>query len=279
MALAFPTSPGSAEPKERFSPSWYRALRFWCSRWRRTWRSGIGGNLVYPVVYLAAMGVGLGKLVDHHLGAVQHGDATLGGVSYLAFVTPAILAGSMMQIAVGEATFPVFGAIRWDYAYLCQLASPLDVADIVTGHLGFIGVRTLIAASTFVAIAAGFGAVLSPAAALAVPAGVLIALAFGAPIAAYAVTRENESSFSTIYRLGVVPLFLFSGSFFPISLLPVGLRVVAAGTPLYQGVALERSLTLGRLAPVDLVHAAYLVVLAGVGFALARLAYRRRLAR
>ena len=258
--------------------SW-RALRFWCFRWSRTWRSTLAGNVVYPLVYLAAIGIGLGHLVNHHL-AAEHGAGTIGGVSYLAFVTPGILAASMMQIAVHEATYPVMGAMRWDYAYLGQLASPLRIGDIVIGHLGFIGVRALFASSFFLIVAAGFGALSSPEAICGVPIAVVVALAFGAPVAAFAVTRDNDSAFSSIQRLGVVPLFLFSGCFFPISELPAVLRVLAMGTPLYQGVVLERACSLGTLgAPGNFAHAAYLVVMAGGGFAIARHTYRRRLGR
>ncbi|MDA8296178.1 MAG: ABC transporter permease [Actinomycetota bacterium] len=273
-ALAAPSAP-LARPR---ALSW-RALRFWCFRWSRTWRSTLAGNVVYPLVYLAAIGIGLGHLVNHHL-AADHGAGTIGGVSYLAFVTPGILAASMMQIAVHEATYPVMGAIRWDYAYLGQLASPLRIGDIVFGHLGFIGVRALFASSFFLAVAAAFGALSSPEAIVGVPIAIVVALAFGAPVAAFAVTRDNDSAFSSIQRLGVVPLFLFSGCFFPIGELPEVLRVLAVCTPLYQGVVLERACSLGTLgAPENLAHGAYLLVMATGGFLVARRTYQHRLAR
>ena len=256
---------------------WWRSLRFWMYRWRRTFRAGLAGNFVYPAVYLAAMGIGLGHLVNHHLAA--HANAAIGGVSYLVFVAPGILAGSMMQIGVQEATYPVLGALRWDRAYLGQLASPLAVGDIVRGHLSFIAVRAAIASTVFLALAAAFGALRSPEALLAVPVSVLIALAFGAPIAAFSVTRDNDAAFTTIQRLGIVPLFLFSGSFFPIRLLPAGLRALALVTPLYHGVALVRSCTLGHLDVLaNLAHGLYLVALAMIGVAVAGRTYERRLA-
>lgn len=255
---------------------WWRGLRFWCYRWRRTWRTGLAANFVYPVVYLAAMGLGLGQLVDHHLHATG-GNAALGGVSYLLFVTPGILGGSMMQIAVNETTYPVMGGLRWDRAYFVQLATPLRVADIVAGHLGYLAVRVLMASSVFLAIAAAFGALGAPSAALAVPVSLLAALAFGCPVAAFSVTRENDGAFAAMYRLGVVPLFLFSGSFFPIRELPGALQAVALATPLYHAVALERACTLGRFTIADVAHAGYLLGLALAGFLVARVTYRRRL--
>lgn len=255
---------------------WWRALRFWIFRWRRTWRASLAGNFVYPLVYLAAMGVGLGHLVNHHLAGTAHN--AIGGVGYLSFVTPGILAGSMMTIGLQEATYPVMGALRWDRAYLSQLASPLTVRDIARGHLLFLALRAMIASSVFVAIAAGFGALHSLEAILAVPVSVLVALAFGAPIAAFAVTQETDSSFAVIQRLGIVPLFLFSGSFFPISELPAVLRALAIATPLYHGVALVRSCTLGTLLHEgNAAHLAYLVVLAAIGVVVAQVTYRRRL--
>ncbi|MCU1491302.1 MAG: ABC-type multidrug transport system, permease component [Acidimicrobiaceae bacterium] len=278
MSIATPT-PGALDLEvaagRRGTPLWWRALNSWAFRWARTWRSGLAANFVYPVVYLAAMGVGLGSLVNRHLGASA---ASLGGVPYLAFVTPGILAGSVMQIGVHEATYPVLGAIRWDRSYLSQLASPLRVGDLLLGHLAFLAFKALVATSVFLAVAGAFGALESPEAVLALPISVLVALAFFAPIAAYSVTRENDSGFSTIQRMVIVPLFLFSGSFFPIAQLPEGLRVLAVCTPLYHGVALERACTLGRFGLGDLVHIAYLVVLAFIGWMAARRTYQRRLA-
>ncbi len=256
---------------------WWRALRFWVFRWRRTWRASLAGNFVYPLVYLAAMGIGLGHLVNHHL---AHGGAgEIGGLSYLAYVAPGILAGSMMSIGVQEGTYPVMGALRWDRAYLGQLASPLTVRAIVRGHLAFLALRAAIAAAVFVAIAAGFGALRSAESVVAVPVSVLVALAFGAPLAAFAVTRETDASFSTVQRLVIVPLFLFSGSFFPVALLPSGLRALAVLTPLYHGVALTRACTVGGLVSVaNALHAGYLGAMATIGVAVAQRTYRRRLA-
>jgi lipooligosaccharide transport system permease protein len=103
-------------------------------------------------------------------------------------------------------------------------------------------------------------------------------MAFAAPIAAFAATQVNDAGFSALYRFGMIPLFLFSGTFFPVSQLPGWLQVVAQATPLYHGVTLCRALTLGQLAAgPDLVHGAYLVALTVLGFALARRSFRRRL--
>ncbi|MDA8034330.1 MAG: ABC transporter permease, partial [Actinomycetota bacterium] len=273
---ARPTGLGELCPRRLSRPPWVRALGYFLFRWRRTFRSTLAGNFVYPVLYLAAIGVGLGGLVDHHL----HGGATaagLSGGSYLAFVTPGLLAGSVMQIALGESTYPVMGAIRWERSYETMLATPLEVTDVLLGHLAFVAVRVLTAAVVFVAVAAAFGALASPEAVLAVPVAVLVGAAFAAPLMAFSVTRERDLAFSTLQRLVIVPLFLFSGSFFPLRQLPGILQGLAEATPLYHGVALARTAMLGtpwRLADVG--HAGYLVVLTAIGYVLARRTYRRR---
>ncbi len=268
----------AAPERRRATPLWRRAFAYWCFQFARTWRSTLTASVVYPTLYLAALGVGLGSLVDRHLGATS-GSAGLDGVTYLRYVAPGILAGSVMQIAVNESTYPVMAATKWVHTYDAMLATPLRVLDVLAGHVGFVLLRLVVTSATFCAIAAGFGALVSPEAVLAVPAAVLTGLAFAAPVMAFAVTQERDSGFSVIHRLFVVPLFLFSGSFFPISQLPGFLQAVAVVTPLYHGVALCRACTLGRLWTLaSLGHAAYLVALATAGWAVARVTFRRRLA-
>jgi lipooligosaccharide transport system permease protein len=234
-------------------------------------------SVVYPTLYLAAMGVGLGGLVTRHTGGAP---ASLGGVSYLAFVAPGVLAATSMQIAVNEASYPVMSAIRWQRSYLAMLATPLGVIDVLRGHLAWIATRLFLTVGAFVAIAAAFGALVSPEAILAVPAGVLAGLAFALPTAAFSAGAQNDAGFSTLNRLVIVPLFLFSGSFFPVHELPAALRVLAEFTPLYHGVALCRAATLGHLWQLStLGHVAYLVGVVALSARWAMRAYLRRLAR
>jgi lipooligosaccharide transport system permease protein len=253
------------------TPPSLRALRYWAYQYKRTWRGSITTSFLYPVLYLAAMGVGLGSLVNRHSHEVQH-------VRYLVFLAPGLLAATAMQIGGNEATYPVMAAIKWMRTYLAMLATPLRVADVLLGHLGWIGVRLVTVSVIYVAVMAAFGTVLSPLVLVAIPAAVLLGLAFASPIAAYAATQETDTGFSTIYRMVLVPLFLFSGTFFPVSQLPRWLEYVAYATPLYHGVGLCRDLTLGQIHPLDdTLHALYLFALAGAGFATAIFTYRRRL--
>ncbi len=255
-------------------PAWLRwraVYAYWWRTFSRTWRGTLYSRVLEPVAYLAAMGVGLGSLVDH-----RH-SGQLGGLSYLEFVGPGLVAAAGMQTAAFEATWPILGSIKWNRTYDGMLAGPLQVRDVVIGQLAWITSTMGVTTGLYLAAVAAFGAVHSPWAVLAWPAAVLSGFAFATPVAAFAATAQNDSSFSVLYRFVVVPLFLFSGTFFPISQLPRWMQYVAYATPLWHGVSLTRDLALGHLVPDDLVHVAYLVVVAAVGLAVAQRTFTRRL--
>jgi lipooligosaccharide transport system permease protein len=250
----------------------WRALRAWLTVYRRIWRSSVYSSVLGPVLYLGAMGFGLGSLVD------RRGTAELGGVPYLAFVAPAILAVQAMQTAMSESTFPVYGAVKWNRIYLVAQASPLRPADIYRGHLLFIAIRLAMNSVIFLLIATAFGAVRSPWAVAAVPAAILCGLAFAAPVAAWAITVRKDAYFNYAFRFGMTPLMLFSGTFFPLSRLPGWVQPLAYATPLWHGVALCRELTLGRPDGGSVViHLGYLLALAGIGLYAGGRTYTRRL--
>ncbi len=250
----------------------FRAFQCWLTVYRRIWRSSIWSSVLGPLFYLGAIGFGLGSLVD------RHGTASLGGVSYLAFVAPAILATSAMNTAMGEASYPVFGSVKWNKIYIAAQASPLRPGDIFRGHLMFMTMRIAMNAAVVTVFMWAFGATRSAWVVLAWPAATLTGLAFAAPIAAWAVTVTSENSFAYMFRFGMMPLMLFSGTFFPLSQLPGWLRLLAYVTPLWHGVNLCRMLSLGHLdPPVALVNVAYLAALTAAGIWAGARTYRRRL--
>jgi lipooligosaccharide transport system permease protein len=251
-----------------------RSFEFWLVRYRRVWRGSVATSIVNPILYLAALGIGLGSLVNQSASRPGH-------VSYLDFVAPGMLAAAAMQTAASEASFPVLSAIKWTRQYQAMMSTPLGVRHIFLGHQLFIVSRVLLSSAIYLAVIAAFGAVHSPLGALALPVCVLLGAAFGNAIAAYAAAFAREGSeFNWLFRFGIVPMFLFSGTFFPISRLPLPLEWLAYATPLWHGVALCRDLTLGRGAPLpDLGHAAYLAAWTVVGAGLAYRAYRSRLVR
>jgi lipooligosaccharide transport system permease protein len=251
-----------------------RAFQCWLTVYRRIWRSSIWSTVLGPVCYLGALGYGLGTLVD------QHGTARLGAVPYLAFVAPAILASGVMNTGMQEATYPVFGSLKWNRIYVGAQASPLRPADIFRGHLMFMAMRIAISAAVVTVLIWAFGAARSPWLILAFPAAVLTGVAFAAPIAAWAITVTVENSFSYLFRFGMMPLMLFSGTFFPLSQLPGWLQGLANATPLWHGVALCRAFSLGTAFgdPLGMLgHAAYLAALTGVGIWAGARTYSRRL--
>jgi lipooligosaccharide transport system permease protein len=247
-----------------------RPLEFFLTQYKRVWRGSAVTTVVTPIVYLLALGVGLGVFVDRSADLAA-------GVSYLEFVAPGLMAATAMQIASFESAWPVLSAIKWDRQYHAMLATPLRVRDVMLGHQVYFAFRLFLTAAIYLVVITAFGAVDSPLAVLAVPVTVLVGLSFSGPIAAWAAHSQNEVSFVAIFRFVILPMFLFSGTFFPISSLPVPLEVIAWLTPLWHGVTLCRDLTLGTVSIGDLGHLAYLVAFVTVGLVAARTTYRRRL--
>lgn len=242
--------------------------------YRRVWPTSVVAAVLSPVLFLAAIGVGLGQSVDRGPAA-----SSLGGVRYLAFLAPGLLAATAMQVGAGESLWSVHAGFEWKRFFHAAAATPLRPFDILLGWLTWIAVRLLLGAVLFLVAAAAFGAVRSPQALLAVPAAVLTGLAFAAPLTAFAATRTREHSFALVVRLGIVPLFLFSGAFFPLGQLPAAVRPVAWATPLWHGVEVCRSLMLGsvEVGPV-LLHVAVLAGFAAGGLAWGARTFTRRLA-
>ena len=248
-----------------------REFRFWLTDYRRTWRGSVISSALGPLLYLGALGLGLGSLVNRHAGGAL-------GVSYLTFIAPGVLAAAGMQTAFGETMYPVLGSVKWVQNYFAAVASPLRPADVFRGHLLFVTLRLAMNCGVFLAVIAAFGAVRSPLAAAALPAAVLTGLAFAPALMAWSVTRTRDTSFSVLMRFFMVPLFLFSGTFFPVTQLPGWLQPVAYATPLWHGVQLCRSLTLGTATPAGAaVHAGYLLAAGLAGCAAAGHTYRKRL--
>jgi lipooligosaccharide transport system permease protein len=247
-----------------------RPLEFFLTQYKRVWRGSAVTTVVTPIVYLLALGVGLGVFVDRSADLPD-------GISYLEFVAPGLMAATAMQIASFESAWPVLSAIKWDRQYHAMLATPLRVRDVVLGHQAYFAFRLFLTATIYLVVITAFGAVESPLGVLAVPVTVLVGLSFSGPIAAWAAHAQNEVSFVAIFRFVILPMFLFSGTFFPISSLPAPLEVVAWLTPLWHGVTLCRDLTLGTVGWGDLGHLAYLLAFVTVGLLLARWTYARRL--
>ena len=254
------------------APGALRVVEAGARVYRRTWRGSVISTFLNPILFLLAMGVGLGKLVDE--GA---GTATL-DIPYLTFLAPGLLAAAAMQTAAGDASYPVMAGIKWRKTYEAALATPLAVTDLVVGHLGWIAIRLTFVTTVYSGIMTLFGATTVLQGMLAVPPAVLTGLAFAAPVMAYTARLKRETGLATMFRFGIVPLFLFSGTFFPVEQLPAAIQPVAYATPLWHGVTLCRGLALGFDFPVHpLASVAYLAAWMAAGGWLAVRFMRRRL--
>ena len=273
---AISRSPAGPTPGTSSGSTIARVFEHRLMAYRRTFRSTIFTSFVTPALFLAAMGLGLGSYVD------SGSHSSLGGISYLVFLAPGLLAASAMNSASFEATFPVMSGLLWSRIFHAMYASPISARDIALGNLAFIAMRLTLIASVFTLVIVAFGAAESPLIVLAIPAAVLTGMAFAAPIAAFSATQKTPIKFNALFRFIITPLFLFSGTFFPVSSLPPVLQAVAWFTPLYHGVALTRGLSLGTIsadplaAVVDVVFLATFVI---VGTILAIRTIRARLVR
>ena len=250
--------------------------RVWQRNWlvyRRLWHRSLAFGFLQPILYLAAMGLGIGALL-------QTGDAAaFGGVPYIDWLGPGLLAATAMQTATFESTYPIMNKIMWGRNYEAMLSTPLGIRGIVGGELGWSAFRIGSLAVVFLAVLLLFGVPRTPLALLAIPFAILTGVAFAACLIAFTATQKNDVGFSAIFRFVINPLFLFSGTFFPLTQLPEPLRVVAWVTPLFHGVELIRGSVLGELELVPAaLHLAYLLAMLVIGAWLAERTLTKRMA-
>ncbi|MGH9185799.1 MAG: ABC transporter permease [Acidimicrobiales bacterium] len=214
-----------------------------------------------PVFYLFSIGVGIGELV---------GDLEIGGqtVSYESFVAPALLAASAMNGAVYDSTMNVFFKMKYAKLYDAVLATPMTAGDVALGEISWALIRGQLYATGFLVVMLATGLVESVWAILALPAAVLIGWAFAACGMAATSYMKSWQDLEFV-QLVVLPLFLFSTTFYPLSTYPEGVQWVVQATPLYHGVTLVRGLTTGAVDVTLAGHAAYLVVMGLVGLRIA----------
>ncbi|HET9615143.1 MAG TPA: ABC transporter permease [Candidatus Limnocylindrales bacterium] len=240
-----------------------RRARFLVERniyvYRHTWIVLLSG-FFEPLFYLGSIGFGLGALVGTVNGP--------GGqpISYQLFVAPALLGSAAMNGAIAEGTFNFFFKLRYNKTFESVLSTPLSPGDVAVGELVWALIRGGIYAIAFLIVMAVLGLIVSPWVVLAVPGALLIGFAFGAVGMAATSFMRTWQDFDLI-QLVILPLFLFSGTFYPLDRYPDALRVVVQLTPLYQGVDLLRSLVVGHLEWSLVVHVVYLAVMGVIGLA------------
>ncbi len=262
-----------AEKVRRFG-WWYQA------EWRLLgmkayWTSVVGSAVITPALYVLAMGVGLGSLVDASAGGID-------GVPYLTFVAPGLLVSTVVMSAVNELSFPVMLGFKWGRLYYARGTTAASSLQVAVGELVAVGLRLALEAALFWVILVMFGATDPTWSWLMIPVATLAGLAFGAPVMAYAATLEEEGfQFAMIQRFIVMPMFLFAGTFYPLASMPVYLQWIGWISPMWHGTQLARALSFGMPLPtwLVLVHVGFLLVLLAVAATLAVRNFVARLAR
>ena len=227
--------------------------------YRRIWVLIVSG-FFEPLFYLLSLGVGIGALV----GTVAGPDGR--PIDYTAFVAPALLAASAMNGAIYDSTTNVFFKLKFAKTYDAMLATPLGPGDIAVGEITWAQLRGTLHSVSFLVVMAALGLITSWWAVLALPATMLIGLAFAAVGMACTSFMRSWQDFEYV-QLAILPMFLFSTTFFPLSVYPRAIQVVVQFTPLYHGIELVRPLTTGAGVGIGLLgHALYFVGLAAIGF-------------
>ncbi|MFD3448441.1 ABC transporter permease [Microbacteriaceae bacterium 4G12] len=234
--------------------------------------TGIGN----PVVYLFALGVGLATLVDANVGGAG------APVSYLTFVAPALLASAAVTIATEEFSYPILGAFKWNPTFFAINASPISPRQIVDGQMLSVLVRMVPSCIVYFLFMLVFGAVPSPIGWLSILAAVATGMAVGAVLMSYVSTLQTDSGqIALLMRFGLTPMFLFSGTFFPLGQLPAYLQWIGWISPLWHGTELGRVVSYGAPEPIWLTvaHVLYLAAWFVFGWLASRRVTARRLNR
>jgi lipooligosaccharide transport system permease protein len=233
--------------------------------YRRTWRGSIVSSFVTPILYLLAMGVGLGSLVDESRG---YG---LGNVSYLTFLAPGLRVATAMQTGAAEGAWKVMGGIKWRETWKARLASPIGVPSLVFGHMIWSAARVQMVSVAFAIVMEAFQIAPLLQSFLAVVPAFLVGVAMVATTTSFTVRLTSIAGLPMYFRFVVIPMFLFSGVFLPVSNLPDWLQPIALATPMYHGVELAGAIVVGvPLAVAPVVSVAYLLawIIAGTYFAM-----------
>ncbi|WP_146076689.1 ABC transporter permease [Rathayibacter tritici] len=243
--------------------------------WRRAFAASLSEAIGAPVIYLLAVGLGLGTLVD------TSDPEAFGGASYLAYIAPALLTSAALQIATTEGSYPAFARFAWGREFVGITATPVTPGQVADGQILLIAFRVAISAVAFYFVLSLFGVAGGFNGMWMIPVAVLLgagcaawSLAFGAWI----VGKGDGEAFNILFRIVVLPMTLFSGTYFPISRFPDWLQGAITLSPLWHANELARGTTLGTLSALPAAaHVAILLIVLISGMLVARWIYYRRL--
>lgn len=235
----------------------------------------IATSIGNPLVYLFALGVGLASLVDSNVG-----DGGVGGVSYLAFVAPALLAAAAVTVAAEECTYPIMMGFKWNPIFYAMNAAPISGNQITNGMTIAVLVRMVPTTAIYFIVMVLFGAVPSAWGVALILVSSLTGIAVGLIIMPYSASiEEDKGQMAMIQRFGILPMFLFSGTFFPLDTLPIYLQWIGWISPLWHGTELGRVVSYGAVEPIWLTaaHILYLSAISIAGWKLTQRIVTRRL--
>lgn len=207
--------------------------------YRRTWRGSIASSFLNPILYMFAMGIGLGSIVDANL------PDGIEGVPYLTFLAPGLLVATALNTGAAEGAWKVMAGIVWTKTWHARAATPIGTEGLLLGHLIWAALRVLMVSIVFAVVIAAFRVAPLSESLLAVGPALLVGAAMASATTAFTVRLKEQAGLPMFFRFVVLPMFLFSGAFFPVSQLPDWLQPVALATPVYHGVELARALVIG----------------------------------
>jgi len=253
-----------------------RILEHLYARTPAKFRSAVVAGLISPAFFLALLGVGLGSLVDERQG--QGANAALGADSYLEFIGPGLLAISAILWSFGQSLWPTAATVQWDKTYVLSAVTPVSKAEIAIAHVTWIVLRFMVAATLFTGVLAVAGAAKSWWAVLAPLAAGLTVAAISSSVCAFTIRQDDENMFPMLMRMGAIPMFLFSGAFFPLREMPAAVAWLSRLLPGWHGVELCRDLASGSLDGIfTAIHVFYLLGVTAIGMTAVVSGFEKRL--
>jgi ABC-type multidrug transport system permease subunit len=250
----------------------WRVLAYHYLIYKRTWRGSFVIGILNPILFLTGLGIGIGALIK------TSGTSYL-DVPYLTFLAPGMMAAAAMQIGYGGGGFAVYRAVSKGGSYNAAVYTPTNSLELMLGHQLATAARNTLFMSCFYITAVLLGATASPMSILMLPAAVLTGAAMSAPVAAWAVTVRQAAQMQAVFRIVIQPLYLLSGTFFPLATAPAWVQKAAWLSPLWHGVVVCRAFNVGHVGPGTFVHLGVLLAFVVVGLLCARVTYARRLYR
>ena len=253
---------------------YYKPLNRWALKvlnrnlvvFKKTWPTSIAFNIVEPLLYLAALGIGLGVMIED-----------FEGMTYTQFIAPGIVATSAMWASAAECSYDSFVRMHFQKIYHAIVATPINLQEVVVGELLYGTFKSVLSGTVILIVIAALGLVLSPWALLVPFVLVLNGLVFAQVAMIWTGIVPKIDNFAYFFTLIVTPMFLFSGVFFPMDVLPEIVQTLAWLLPLYHIVVLLRSLTLGTVGPELIIHLLWLLVFIAAIFPLPQMLMHRRL--